>query len=82
MDKYELEKLLYRWILRRVSYTEQVRRTDDPERIKTIMSMDFQLEKCIEELENVLKGEDENLTRRLLAGIQNAQEENNEPNTN
>lgn len=75
MDKYELQKLLYRWILRRVSYTEQLRKTEDPERVKTIMSMDFQLEKCIEELENVLKSEDENLTRRLLTGIQNAQKE-------
>lgn len=75
MDKYELEKLIYRWTLRRLSYAEQLKATEDTERSKTIMSMDFQLAKCIEELEEVLKDNDAALTRRLLTGIQNAQKE-------
>lgn len=73
MDKYELQKLLYRWTLRRLSYTEQFNTTDDAERQKTLLSMDFQLSRCIEELEELIENEDEILTRRLLTGIQNAQ---------
>lgn len=72
MDNYELQKLIYKWTLRRVSYTEQFNATNDAERQKTLLSMDFQLSKCIEELEELLENEDAILTRRLLTGIQNA----------
>lgn len=77
-DWDEIQKLLLKWEMRRLSYFEQIQKTEDLERAKTIMAMDFQLGKCIEELHELAENEGHILTRRIMAGIENVQKENNE----
>lgn len=50
-DMYQLIGL---WRLRRAAYAEQWAKTDDPSRRALLEAMNFQLEKCIEELEGTL----------------------------
>lgn len=72
------QKLLLKWELRRIAYFEQLQKTTDPEVAKTIIAMDFQLNKCIEELSDLAGNEEHALTRRLMAGIENVQQQEKE----
>lgn len=67
----EIQRLLLKWQIIRIGYYEQLQKTEDAEIAKTILSMDFQLARCIEELENATGDERAIMARRLLTGIQN-----------
>lgn len=80
-DWDEIQKMLLRWEMRRLSYYEQLRTTEDPQKAQTILAMDFQLGKCIDELADLAENEGHILTRRIMAGIENVQKRENDNGT-
>lgn len=71
----EIDRLILKWQIMRLGYMERIQKETDPEIVKTILSMDFQLKACIAELSYITDNEEEILTRRLLEGIQRVQED-------